>query len=299
MSLVAYAPSLEGKSHSSKSRGHRLVVQSALQGRLETPRDAARFSPPSSSVGRARLGGAVLLQFFIKRNRHNRVRTIRRKLPPHARELPLDRAPLVLRGGEPAGEVVPADEAVLGEVQEALAGARASASVPRPCPRAPGRRSPRSPQTRASASGTAAPWAGGRGPRARPLKPRPSVPGRNSWTWAARADGLSATPYFCSGARDVVSTSMRWAGGRVGTPTRQARTIQDAASGLRRTPLPRTWVNSLLGTRLDAFPLHSIEYPLRLKPSLVELNRRCKNSNSHRLSVDLLKDDEPDLVVLA
>src|ERR671911_1549621 len=60
-----------------------------------------------------------------------------------------------------------------------------------------------------------------------------------------------------------------------------------------------TRVTSLLSSRSGAFPLHSIEHPPRLEPGLVELDRRCKNGDSHRLTVDVLKDDEPDLVGLA
>src|SRR5215212_1356960 len=65
-----------------------------------------------------------------------------------------------------------------------------------------------------------------------------------------------------------------------------------------REPPSCTRVNSLLGTRLGAFPLYILEHPPRLEPGLVELDRPCKNGNSHRLTVDV-KDDEPDLVVLA
>jgi hypothetical protein len=67
----------------------------------------------------------------------------------------------------------------------------------------------------------------------------------------------------------------------------------------RESPISCTRVNGLLGTRLGAFPLLSIEHPPRLESGLIELDRRCKNGDSNRLTVDVLKDDEPDLVDLA
>src|SRR5829696_5867175 len=70
--------------------------------------------------------------------------------------------------------------------------------------------------------------------------------------------------------------------------------VSDAVEVLTRTPM-----NGLLGTRLGVFPRHSFEHPLRLEPGLVELEHRRKNGDSHRLTVDVPQDDEPDLVVLA
>src|SRR5215203_44469 len=55
---------------------------------------------------------------------------------------------------------------------------------------------------------------------------------------------------------------------------------------------------SFLGTRLDAIPRYGLEHPPRLGPGLVELDRRCKKGDGHRLTVDI-KNDESDLVVLA
>ena len=75
---------------------------------------------------------------------------------------------------------------------------------------------------------------------------------------------------------------------RFGTLQAHCSHVRDFSDSFSRKSYFMHRVNGLLGTRLGAFPLHSIEHPPRLEPGLIELDRRCKNGDSNRLTVDVL-----------
>src|SRR5918997_5933807 len=92
------------------------------------------------------------------------------------------------------------------------------------------------------------------------------------------APATPSKPHHTTQSYDCFYLRQRQRGGALQSPGVRRKKIHGE---LLRIPLPRTPMNSLLGTRLSAFPRYSIEHPLCLEPGLVELELRCKKGDSH------------------